>query len=650
MDGDFFHPDKALLNPKFEGYKLHILPQENAVLQFPLTNRPTQAATSGKAPLSFQEVQSRITHNHLAIHSESGRGVYVDADYNVILVDLGQDRLSPSMRIIFEFPKPLQSEAIRTEVHREYPSASFITSTSLLTSDGQGTIYVLALPDSSQTGHATLVGSFVLPSTGSESVDSPFRIHHVHQPSPLHVIATLSSRLYPSNPPVSTSGRHHNPVEFDVWGVKISLLDVHADDTPARMEILWHRRGEEVPMYVAFVESYGLHLLLGGSDYRKLDTPPLPTYEPTPDEIAPIPRADELSVPSNLPQRPPPYSWTQTSDSVTVAIPLPSTTPKERIRVLFSPTTLTCHVDLDPSLPMPLGAVLPRYSAKKLWDDISPSSSFWTFDRQAERSYGILSLHIEKQNEDTRWSHVFASAGTDSAADEDIDVPETLDPSELWNIREALEKYTAALQGEDISGLGLGQGVPSLAENELDEEVDSSVGRKAFITWVSDPTRQGQQPEFLSPQQSPFPFQLLSTPIPGHTSDLTSLIVKSNIDGTVFELGGDISGSSQPPQWKHTATFPALAFVLASKRDTRFTHHIPGQCVFAFESGSNNRGGNVYIYYPAGPKALTAKQSILKINDGRGGALMGIGSFTDNHGKAVIACLTEGELTLIRGL
>jgi len=89
MDGQIFHPDKSLLNPKFEGYKLH-LSQETSVLQFPLINRPTQVATSGKVPFVFQEVQSRITHNHLVVHGESGRAVYVDAEYHVIFVDLGQ--------------------------------------------------------------------------------------------------------------------------------------------------------------------------------------------------------------------------------------------------------------------------------------------------------------------------------------------------------------------------------------------------------------------------------------------------------------------------------------------------------------------------------------------------------------------------------
>jgi hypothetical protein len=233
---------------------------------------------------------------------------------------------------------------------------------------------------------------------------------------------------------------------------------------------------------------------------------------------------------------------------------------------------------------------------------------------------------------------------TGQIAEEDTEVPETLDPSELWNIREELEKYTAALQSEGPSGLGLGKGVPSLAENELDEEVDSSVGRQAFMTWVPDPSRQAQ-PEFLSQQSYSTPFQLLSTPLPGFT-DPVSLIVKNNIDGNLFKL----DNIARDPRWSHIATYPALAFVLASKRDARFIHHVAGQAVFAFESGSDNRGGNVYIYYSAGPRALTAKQSILKINNGRGGALMGVGSLRDGEGKIVIVCLSEGELTLIKGV
>ena len=82
-----FCTKRALLNPKFEGYKLELIPQENAVLRFKLDHKPTQATASGKVPLSFQEMQSRITHNHLCV-TDSGLAIYVDEDYNVCLVRL----------------------------------------------------------------------------------------------------------------------------------------------------------------------------------------------------------------------------------------------------------------------------------------------------------------------------------------------------------------------------------------------------------------------------------------------------------------------------------------------------------------------------------------------------------------------------------
>lgn len=83
-----FCTNRALLNPKFEGYKLELIPQENAVFRFKLDHKPTQATTSGRVPLSFQEMQSRITHNHLCVAPESGLAIYVDRDYNVCLVCL----------------------------------------------------------------------------------------------------------------------------------------------------------------------------------------------------------------------------------------------------------------------------------------------------------------------------------------------------------------------------------------------------------------------------------------------------------------------------------------------------------------------------------------------------------------------------------
>lgn len=84
-----FIPNRSLLNAKFEGYKLDPVAQNDVVSRYKLNFKLTQATmpTSG-SPLTMQEVQSRITHNHLVVSSQSGRAIYVDAELRVIVIDL----------------------------------------------------------------------------------------------------------------------------------------------------------------------------------------------------------------------------------------------------------------------------------------------------------------------------------------------------------------------------------------------------------------------------------------------------------------------------------------------------------------------------------------------------------------------------------
>ncbi len=85
-----FTPDRSLLNPKFDGYKFSPLDNDEVTTHHPLANRLSQTNVSGRAPLSFQEVQSRVLHNHLALCSGSRRAAYVDAELRVVVVDLDE--------------------------------------------------------------------------------------------------------------------------------------------------------------------------------------------------------------------------------------------------------------------------------------------------------------------------------------------------------------------------------------------------------------------------------------------------------------------------------------------------------------------------------------------------------------------------------
>jgi hypothetical protein len=434
-------------------------------------------------------------------------------------------------------------------------------------------------------------------------------------------VAVLSFKCFKEVPPAVSSSRKVLPAEFDVVAVRIPL-DAAANNTVARpLDILWHRRGTNVPLYLAYEKQRSVFILAGGSPYRRIGQPAVAPYEPSPNEFAPIPSADDPSLPTE-PTKPPPYAWTQDSEEVTVALPFPSSTSKGDINVLFSPQTLTVLVQ---------NADFPRYAAAPLWGGISPSSSFWTWDAHGAHTYGLLTLHLEKQHAGTRWPHIFnASSGQ-------TEVAETLDPSELYAIRESLEKYTAELQQQG------GGARPSLADGEADEEVDSTVGTDTCITWVY---ANGTDPAWAH-EDWDVPFTVLSTPLPGSSSEI-SMVVKHAIDGPCFVLSNEDAPSGRPV-WTHMSTYSALAFVLASKRDTRFTYHVPSKAVVAFEGGGGEYGGNLYLYRDAEPKNNSAKQAILRLTENTSGSLLGVGA-VHVEGQTAILCLCEKELVVLRNV
>lgn len=87
------HPNRSLLNPKFDGYKLDPVSVEDTVTRHALKHTATQASVSGRHHLSFQETESRIRHNHLTVSPEGEQAVYIDKDLSVVSVRLDQVRV-----------------------------------------------------------------------------------------------------------------------------------------------------------------------------------------------------------------------------------------------------------------------------------------------------------------------------------------------------------------------------------------------------------------------------------------------------------------------------------------------------------------------------------------------------------------------------
>lgn len=80
-----FSTDRSLLYPQFETYRLRSLDPDSDLSSYHL---PGAGATQSRVGfhqhhLSFNEVRARIAWDHLAV-GDGGRGVYIDAEWNVV--------------------------------------------------------------------------------------------------------------------------------------------------------------------------------------------------------------------------------------------------------------------------------------------------------------------------------------------------------------------------------------------------------------------------------------------------------------------------------------------------------------------------------------------------------------------------------------
>ena len=91
-----FNVKRSLLNPKFDGYKLSSISDRDCVSTISLPAQGlSQSTVSAKSHLYFQEVQSRVRHNHLAVAIDSAASdpiatfAYIDKErvFTSVLID-----------------------------------------------------------------------------------------------------------------------------------------------------------------------------------------------------------------------------------------------------------------------------------------------------------------------------------------------------------------------------------------------------------------------------------------------------------------------------------------------------------------------------------------------------------------------------------
>ncbi|PWN90110.1 hypothetical protein FA10DRAFT_301392 [Acaromyces ingoldii] len=722
-----FAAKRALLNPRFEAYRLIDDDDGDASSRvveqsFPLPGSTFSSSSSAAAPLGYKELKDRSRHPHLAAGARPNQAAYIDGNGFVVLVTFEPEDLHPSFH-------PLHRISTAT---KELPSLIAIDSDRWLVSDGNGLVSLLRTSQLESSSRWT--GAIV--KTWALGQQEPFKLLsavQLRQKDCIQFVLQRADRveqMVTKRPGLGGSMGSSSATwptaqtVFEILVTRIQLgdevgvgLGAEGGDQAAGSAVtvmeLVERFVSDEPCY--FVEQDEATVYLAAEAPIRMD----PSKEgaaspqsPPPGKRAKVTQEEDVSKLSGQnheklrPKRPPPpYSWTQTSETVTVVFMLPSTVEKRNVRCQF--TSKALQLKLSPTSSSNDGpriveigngteeeeeeseAAHPaaqnlkdgRYAPRSFWADTDPDGSVWTWEKvhgkstEKEKQVSLLTLHLEKAQVGSRWTTVFKD-------EEEEEVPETLDPTELLDVLDGLERYAGPEStGGNVGGTTADETKPSsLLQDGLEEE-DATVGKPCFVLRMqTTPPSEVQAMIPVSKEYGPGPLMCLATPLPFSPESLAAkLVFKRDLDGIVFE--------QEPSQgWNHVETLPALAYVLASKRDAHRTYIFPrrsteGSVVLAFENapaveeerrhGTSSMGaGNLFVYYtpknvaqPGQPLRYdnTSRSRVIRLGTRQdskedqeqgspSGPLVSVAALhleTASGGEDVLVCLCQKRLLLL---
>ncbi|WFD42275.1 hypothetical protein MPSI1_000916 [Malassezia psittaci] len=332
-----------------------------------------------------------------------------------------------------------------------------------------------------------------------------------------------------------------------------------------------------------------------------------------------------------------PYTWTQTDETIILALAFPASIEKHDIQVKFrsnqvsiekafkTASVVDLHTDADVIENNEELVKTGKYEDRDLWGQIVPERCTFSWESLQTKTgnevhnLSVLKVILSKMHKRTRWPEVFKGA----------DVPEAIDPSELMMMLEGLEKYTETL------------GHSSLLQNELEEE-DTEVGTPFLLTEV------GPKGTYRSAKQSDAGV-VLACAAPSNPKDF-SILLKRDVDGVVMKPPSNESLS----EWYPEASVPAIAYVLASKREAHpiYFHRNEDSSninVLAFEprrATLHDLSYNLYVYHVA-PRSRFGQSRVIRLGAETGdqGVLLGVVISGQND----IVCLFESKLQIVQG-
>lgn len=606
-----FKSDRTFINSKFDGYKLQVFPDETNVHRFALPNPLSLPKVAMNSKISYRELQARVKFNHLCVSHRKGLAFYVDNTYSVIAVEYDVASNRARYHKIAQLEVPLHDIPAYTEPDAsvpllpQYPSLISISNDKLLASNGMGLIYVIQLNTIHATGEVTgrIVSLASYTGDGTEGLSPVPCVLRAAKlvDNEINIITwSVASQQneVPSHPsPDAPTSR----TLFNVAYLKLLLNDLNSENHQTDLITQHMHRGRDIPFYCEFDPKATGYLVGSTHAYDLVSTNQDLTMEDDTMEEASNAGKEETAVAS--------YRWVQSSDDLTIIFQLPPNTRKTAISCSFDVQHLSLIVrngdEAIISLPF-----------RKLWDIIDPVGSTWTL----EATSGLLAIELAKKNEDVRWPHVFEL---------DDNVYEDLTAEQMEEVRNRLEKFTGESGEKGLGVPGWKQPLQHPIATDMDEDIDHD-GQSISLSWIDGSTGK------VTAEVSAGGQEWISTAFSQPSSDsFPSVCLKMDVDGLVYAIE-----RASPINVKHIASFNALAFIQASKRDQRFIHHDPLNTFSIILEGSRN----AYIYYRhENGKRTTDIQTLVDLTQGHDTDVIGV-QLVD---EKVLMVLLESSIVIL---
>ncbi len=612
-------PDRDLLDPHFESYKLS--------LDSPPAFRTPLSSASVPSPLSSRQPgDDHYSYLHAKLFSLSSNLLSLDS-HRPELVFLLHPENGGLWRVAVEkegatkapelIPVWSSPEAFSPDVPGRYnPSLSFAGPSLAVHSDGAGTLTILETGDRSTSADWKSVFSGEICGTRR-----PFVV--------------TSAVALPGAEGEGDRSLHcllsYVEEKEKVEGLKATSATKNINFVNVVEWISFSYSSDNSSWELDRVRRFAFY---GSADYLQLEKDGAVAYAATEKPFVKVfdsaggdEAEEEEPVEENKsPERPPPFFWHQGVEDMVVWVPLPGgqgeRPNKREIKVSLKPREMSISIRGE------------KVMGGALWNVLDSDSMTWTIQGSK------LEVNVCKANEGLIWQKFVDSADEDGL---EISRPEDIDDAIAHTAKEVGKRPAATKQSEGEDG---DAPPPSTFNAQELEECDALPDDCFALFAISCSDKDGcrvTRRANLSSHQHLF---TQAAVVEGRPS---ALCLRHDVDGLVWQ--------PQDSSFVHVGTYPALGYVQASKEQRRFTAASPSMSYAAIAEGARR----VYLYRQPAPIASefdlrnrksgrrvsqVAKQQVVTLEGGEAGQQQQVQGIAATDGTLVV--LTTDSVHCLR--